>query len=105
MYLFVDHFPRHIVNKLETFPESGMDGWTVAVKTKNGKVFRGVEVGYGFLCGYFVHIFGDTTSWSRLPFRLRDVADIEWEGYRIGNTTKRPEPFHDEWRFANSDEK
>ena len=94
-----DRFPQRVIRKLDLFPESGMSGWTVAVKTKDGRIFREVEIGYGFLgIGHFVHIFGDQ-SW-KLPFRLRDVVDVEWEGYRVGNTIERPEPFREEWRFT-----
>lgn len=96
----VDRFPPYIVKKLESFPESSLGGWSIAVKTRDGKVFREVEVGDGFLgLGYFVHIFGDQKSWGNLPFRLKETVDIEWEGYRVGNSLKRPDNFKDEFRF------
>ena len=94
----IDRFPKQITRKLGSFPESDAAGWIIAVKTKDGRVFRNVAVGVGFL-GHFVHMLGDQ-SWKR-PFWLRDIVDIEWEGYRVGMATQRPEPFREEWEFSS----
>lgn len=95
-----DRPPRNIVAKLATFPESGMDYTIVALKTRDGQIFRRVGLGDGLLgIGYFAALLDNPDV--ELPFRLRDIVDAEWEGYRVGKVTKRPEPAREEWKFAS----
>lgn len=96
-----DRLPKHVAKKLEIFPESGMDYTIVAVKTKDGRVFRQIVMGWDII-GHSAALFEDFDNPdAELPFRLRDVVDIEWEGYRVGNATERPEPARKEWRFSS----
>ena len=97
-----DRLPRSVAKKLETFPESGMNHSIVAVKTKEGRVVRRVGIGEGlFGIGHFAALLDNPAA--KLPFRFRDVVDIEWEGYRVGNQVQRPEHFKPEWRFKRGD--
>jgi len=98
--LLFDRLPPRVAKKLKNFPESGMDYSIVAVKTRDGRIVRRVAMGDGFLgIGHFATLM-DNQNGDPI-FKLCDVIDIEWEGYRIGQTTKRPVPAMEEWRFSN----
>ena len=97
-----DRLPRHIAKRVDAFPESGMGYTVVAVKTKDGRIFRQIVMTSDMM-GYFGVRFEDFDNPdTELPFRLRDVIDVEWEGYRVGNTIKKPESFKDEWKLSRS---
>ena len=100
-----DRLPRRVAKKLDLFPESGMDYTIVAVKTKNGKIFRQIVLGRDVI-GYSGCRFDDFDNPNaELPFRLWDIVDIEWEGYRVGEKIERPESFRDEWKFSLNPQK
>lgn len=98
--LLFDRPPKNIIKKLLAFPESGMGYTIVAIKTKQGQIVRRIGIGDGPLgIGYSAKLLENPDA--ELPFRLRDVVDVEWEGYRSGQTTERPEPAREEWTFSS----
>jgi hypothetical protein len=70
--LLFDRLSREVKKKVESFDESGMGYWKVRATLKDGRVYSNVYINDLFRLG-----FPDAT-----PFKLRDIADVEWEGYR-----------------------
>ena len=71
---------RTIRNKLDTFDESGMGYWRVRATLSDGRVFDNVYVNDAYQLG-----FPELT-----PFAAADIIDVEWGGYRGGQSTGIP---------------
>jgi hypothetical protein len=75
-----DRLSRNVRAKVESFEESGMGYWRVRATLHDGRTFRNVYITDLFTLG-----FPDLT-----PFRLRDIADVEWDGYRGSESSGVP---------------
>lgn len=77
-----DRLPRSVRLKLESFEESGMGYRIVTVTLKDGRRFADV-----ILCN---SLFGFRFGAPVPPFRLRDIVDLQWGGYRGSRTDVSP---------------
>jgi hypothetical protein len=75
-----DHLTRDLKKKIESFDESGMGYWKLKVFLRDGRVFSNVYVNDLFQLG-----FPDLT-----PFKLKDIVDVEWDGYRGSSSSGVP---------------
>jgi hypothetical protein len=75
-----DRLSHRIRSKLQTFDESGMGYWIVRTRLHDGRAFSNVIITDRFTFG-----FPDLT-----PFKLRDIADVEWDGYRGSRESGTP---------------
>lgn len=76
-----DRLSRSIRQRLKSFDESGMGYWLVKARLKDGSIYSNVYITDRFKFG-----FPDL-----VPFRLRDIEDVEWEGYRGSRASGQPE--------------
>lgn len=75
-----DRLSRKLRAKIDSFEESGMGYWRVKAFLHDGRAFANVYITDSFRLG-----FPDLT-----PFRLRDIADVEWDGYRGSDSEGAP---------------
>ena len=75
-----DRLSKKLRAKIDSFDESGMGYWRVKAFLHDGRVFGNVYITDLFTLG-----FPDLT-----PFCLRDIADVEWDGYRGANSEGAP---------------
>src|SRR6266851_4219669 len=71
MNLF-DRLARGIRDRIKTFDESGMGYWRIKAVLDDGRIFTNVYINDLYGLG-----FQDKT-----PFKLRDIVDVMWDGYR-----------------------
>jgi hypothetical protein len=67
-----DHLSGDVKNKLRSFDESGMGYWIVKVRLEDGSMYSNVTITDSFKFGFP----------TLMPFRLREIKDVWWEGYR-----------------------
>ena len=79
----MNRLSKQVREKLESFDESGMGYRIVAVTLKDGRRYSGVVISDGL----FGHSFGFP---DQTPFKLGDIVDIAWEGYRGDRITGPP---------------
>lgn len=72
-----DRLSKPLKEKLSSFDESGMGYWIVTAKLKDGSEYMNVCITDNFKFGFP----GD------IPFKLGDIVDIKWEGYRGGQSS------------------
>jgi hypothetical protein len=72
-----------VKDKLEAFDESGMGYRIVTVTLKDGRRYSNVGISDGLIS----HKFGYP---DQTPFKLRDIVDVAWEGYRGDRITGPP---------------
>ena len=66
-----DSLSTGLQRKLSSFEHSYPDHWVVTATTRDGRRFSRVVIGKRFLL----------ESEAVLPFKLRDIADVAWEGF------------------------
>lgn len=78
--MIFDKMNPNIKKRLETFEESGMGYWLVKVRLKNGEYYSNVCITVSFKFG-----FPDLVT-----FKLKDIIDVEWDGFRSNNKSGKP---------------
>ena len=78
-----DRLSRQVKDKLKSFDESGMGYRIVTVTLEDGRRYSGVVISDGS----FGHKFGFP---DQTPFKLSDIVDVAWEGYRGDRITGPP---------------
>jgi|GEM_PF-5487588 len=69
-----------VKRKLRSFDESGMGYWRIRAFLRDGRTYSNVYINDRFHLG-----FPDVT-----PFTVKDIVDVEWEGYRGASSDSVP---------------
>ncbi|HEY8196803.1 MAG TPA: hypothetical protein VIG04_07490 [Gemmatimonadales bacterium] len=67
-----DRLSKKVRAKIESFDESGMGYWRIKAFLRDGRAFANVYITDRFTLGFP----------GLTPFQLRDIEEVEWDGYR-----------------------
>jgi hypothetical protein len=75
-----DSLSWRLRRNLPTWKHSGLSYWIVRVRLRDGREFRNVVINHKF----------KLDAPGEVPFRLRDVDELWWDGYRGSDRTMTP---------------